>query len=308
MHKIYSNGIHAVKGLSLEVEQGEVFGLLGPNGAGKTTTMNMMIGLLKPTKGKITIFGKSIMNNGKEIKQKIGVAPQEFSFYSHLTVYENAKLFATLYDVKNCERRIDELFNLFELDEIRHQRSDQLSGGQKRRLNLTLALLHDPDLLILDEPAAGMDPQSRAVLWSSVKSLVRSENKTIVLATHLMEVADKLSDRIVIIDHGKDLVIDAPEELKRKFGHGETIQIHVKGDLASDEFSLIKAKVKEIWPDVKNSNHSLQIHTDDAIDDLSKLLELLKQHDLKQKIADISLRSETLEDVFIKLTGRKLRE
>ncbi len=308
VHKFYSNGVHAVKGLSLKVEEGEVLGLLGPNGAGKTTTMNLMIGLLKPSKGNIAIFGRSLESRTKKIQQRIGVAPQEFSFYSHLTVYENAKLFATLYNVRNAERIINDLFNLFELEEIRNQRSDQLSGGQKRRLNLTLALLHDPDLLILDEPAAGMDPQSRAVLWSSVKFLADSENKTIILATHLMEVADRLSDRIAIIDHGKLLVIDTPRKLKSKYGTGEIINIRLIPDLASEDVSLLKSRIEKILPRVEGSDHSFQIHTDNSIEDLSKLLGLLKQLDIRHQLLDISVRSETLEDVFIKLTGRTLRE
>ncbi len=308
VHKIYPNGIHAVRGLSLKVEEGEVLGLLGPNGAGKTTTMNLMIGLLKPTKGRITIFGKSFASNGKEIQQRIGVAPQEFSFYAHLTVFENAKLFATLYSVSTPERKIDELFSLFELEEIRGQRADQLSGGQKRRLNLTLALLHDPEMIILDEPAAGMDPQSRAVLWSSIKYLADSENKTIILATHLMEVADRLSDRIAIIDHGKLLIVDKPENLKQKFGHGETINIRVAPHLDADDILLLRSRIEEILPHVEGSDHSFRIYTDNSIEDLSRLLEMLNQADIRHKLIDVSIRSETLEDVFIKLTGRKLRE
>ncbi|MHA1867379.1 MAG: ABC transporter ATP-binding protein, partial [Candidatus Heimdallarchaeaceae archaeon] len=224
LHKTYDKEVKAVQGIDLEIKKGEVFGLLGPNGAGKTTLIKMLVGILKPDKGEI-LFNGIKLNGTTELKGMIGYAPQELVFYPFLTVLENMQLYASLYSIKNTRKRIDEILELFQLTELSKRQAEKMSGGQKRRLNIALSLLHSPQILFLDEPSSGMDPQSRNVLWESVEQLKEKEGVTILLSTHLMEVADKLSDRVAIIDHGKVLTVGTPDELKSKHASIETVEI-----------------------------------------------------------------------------------
>ncbi|MHA1874148.1 MAG: ABC transporter ATP-binding protein, partial [Candidatus Heimdallarchaeaceae archaeon] len=164
LHKTYDKEVKAVQGIDLEIKKGEVFGLLGPNGAGKTTLIKMLVGILKPDKGEI-LFNGIKLNGTTELKGMIGYAPQELVFYPFLTVLENMQLYASLYSIKNTRKRIDEILELFQLTELSKRQAEKMSGGQKRRLNIALSLLHSPQILFLDEPSSGMDPQSRNVLW-----------------------------------------------------------------------------------------------------------------------------------------------
>ena len=211
------NSFLVVDGLNLRIKRGEVFGFLGPNGAGKTTSIKMMVGLLKPTEGGVLIEGEEIESVEKG---KIGVCPQDLVIWGGLTCEENIALIGDMYEVPRnvLKERIKQLLHDLILSDKTKTLASQLSGGMKRRLNLAMALIHDPEIVVLDEPSAGLDPQSRLVLWEYIHSLSKEKGKTIILTTHLMEEADRLSDRIAIMDHGKLLVLDTPESLKKKIG------------------------------------------------------------------------------------------
>ncbi|MCG3223891.1 MAG: ABC transporter ATP-binding protein, partial [Candidatus Heimdallarchaeota archaeon] len=232
LEKIYDGKVHAVRGVNFELFDGEVLGFLGPNGAGKTTTISILLGIIQKTKGDFSIYGKGI-NDFKTIRELIGYTPQELVFYNFLTVQENAELFADCYQIQNKKARINELFDLFQLTELKKRRAEKLSGGQKRRLNLVLGMLHSPKILFLDEPSAGMDPQSRHILWENIERLSKKEGISIMLTTHLMEVADRLCDRILIIDYGKIIAQGTPDELKATYGAEELIELIMDESLDS---------------------------------------------------------------------------
>ncbi|MGZ7095841.1 MAG: ABC transporter ATP-binding protein, partial [Methanobacterium sp.] len=214
----------AVDDLNLKIKKGEVFGFLGPNGAGKTTSINMMVGLLHPSSGQILIDGKEVQ---KMDKGSIGICPQELVLWENLTCKESLKLIGDMYEVPKdiLNQRIDKLLkDLFLTDKVNTLVSN-LSGGMKRRLNLAMAVIHEPEIVLLDEPSEGLDPQSRRVLWSYIRSLRDKEHKTVILTTHLMDEADRLSDRVAIIDHGKLLNLDTPSNLKKEIGEGDIIEM-----------------------------------------------------------------------------------
>jgi ABC-2 type transport system ATP-binding protein len=206
--------ITAVDGLSLEVKKGELFGLLGPNGAGKTTVINTLSGLIKPTSGSVSVGGFDVQENPYKVKELIGVSPQETAVYPYLTGIENIELFGDLHAMHRdtLKVRLGELLGKMGLVEDAKRRAGKYSGGMKRRLNLALALIHNPQIAFLDEPTVAMDPQSRHAVWDFIKGL-KKEDKTIILTTHYMEEAEELCDRVGIIDHGKLIALGAPEEL-----------------------------------------------------------------------------------------------
>lgn len=208
----------AVNHISFQVKTGECFGFLGPNGAGKTTTMRMMYGFAPLTEGSLTLFGLSVQDNMRAIKRKIGIAPQELSLDPDLTVIQNLLIYGNYFDLSHQEsrERANKLLTFFHLEEKQGSRIDLLSGGMKRRLLIARALINHPEILILDEPTTGLDPQSRHMMWDRVRQL-RSEGVTTVLTTHYMEEAEQLCDRIVIIDFGKVIDEGDPKELVRKY-------------------------------------------------------------------------------------------
>ncbi|MBM3125318.1 MAG: ABC transporter ATP-binding protein, partial [Chloroflexi bacterium] len=208
----------AVADLSLEVNEGEVFGLLGPNGAGKSTTINMMCGLLRPDAGHVMIRGKPITDGDADIRARVGVCPQNTVLWGQLTCLEQMMFIGEMYGMsrKVVRQRSEQILNDLDLTEKRDQRARTLSGGMQRRLNLAMALVHDPDILVLDEPEAGLDPQSRVLVREYIKSLAR--RKTIILTTHNMDEAERMADRVAIIDRGRLLILDTPEALKRTVG------------------------------------------------------------------------------------------
>jgi ABC-2 type transport system ATP-binding protein len=210
----------AVDNLSLEVNEGEVFGLLGPNGAGKTTSINMICGLLKPDAGQVTIRGKVITNGDATTRARVGVCPQNIVLWGQLTCLEQMQFIGQMYGMrgKAARARGEKLLEELDLIEKKDKLARTLSGGMQRRLNLAMALVHDPEILVLDEPEAGLDPQSRVMVRDYVKSLARQ--KTIILTTHNMDEAERMADRVAIIDHGKLLTVDTPEALKNTVGAG----------------------------------------------------------------------------------------
>ena len=210
--------VTAVDGLSLTVEKAELFGLLGPNGAGKTTTINVLSGLLKPTSGSVTVGGYDVEKDPSEVKALIGVCPQDTAVFSYLTGRENVELFGNLHAMSKEElkKKTDELLGKMSLVSDAKRRVGKYSGGMRRRINLIMALVHDPEIAFLDEPTVGMDPQSRRAVWDFIKEL-KKRNKTVILTTHYMEEAEELCDRVGIIDYGKLIALGAPEQLKAKF-------------------------------------------------------------------------------------------
>jgi ABC-2 type transport system ATP-binding protein len=209
--------VKALDDLNLQVKKGELFGLLGPNGAGKTTTISILCGLLKPTSGAATVCGYDIQKDSTKIKEQIGVCIQETAIYTFLTGKENVALFGNLHamDKDTLKKRSSMLLEKMGLAEDAKRKAEKYSGGMKRRLSLTLALIHDPQVAFLDEPTVAMDPQSRHAVWDFVKEL-KAQNKTIILTTHYMEEAEELCDRVGIIDHGKLIALGTPKELISK--------------------------------------------------------------------------------------------
>lgn len=298
------NGFKAVDGLSLKVSRGEVFGFLGPNGAGKTTSINMMVGLQKPTSGQVIINGQDM---NKIDRTSIGMCPQELVLWDNLTCWESLKLMGDMYEVPKdvLKQRIDELLEDLFLTDKADTVVNNLSGGMKRRLNLALAVIHQPEIVVLDEPSEGLDPQSRRVLWKYIRSLRDDEGKTVILTTHLMDEADRLSDRVAIIDHGKLMRLDTPENLKKEIGEGDVLELTLQDkNRNADVVKILEGD--EYFHNVVEVEGKINLRGLNVLSKLPHIIELLEEIDVQ--IADLSVRQNTLEDVFIELTGTSLRE
>jgi ABC-2 type transport system ATP-binding protein len=306
LSKRYPNAVLAVDGLSLRVRKGEVFGFLGPNGAGKTTSIKMMVGLLKPTSGQVLIEGEGIETASKRIKKRIGVCPQDIVVWTRLTCMENLLVMADMYEVPRniAVKRAEKLLDDLELTEKKDALAITLSGGMKRRLNVAMALTHDPEIVVLDEPTAGLDPQSRLVVTEYIRELRRT-GKTVILTTHIMEIADQLSDRVAIIDHGKLLVLDTPENLKDRIGKGDIIEIALY-DATKNKMAKEAIEGMEGIQEVNEVRGRIIVRALDAANKLPEIFTSLRSMDAE--VLDVSLRRNSLEDVFITLTGRGLRE
>jgi ABC-2 type transport system ATP-binding protein len=291
------NDTVAVDSLSIEIVKGEIFGLLGPNGAGKTTSIKMITGLLKPDSGKVLIDGEF---TSKDYKHLVGLCPQELVLWNNLTCIEQLVFIAEMYNVERSKarKRAGELLEKLGLSDRRNKLVRTLSGGMQRRMNLLMALMHDPDILILDEPEAGLDPQSRVMVRDFIHSLART--KTVIFTTHNMDEADRLCDRILIIDHGKMLVTDSPENLKRNIGKGDKLEIHVSGN------TIQKGDIENLADEVEIADSVVRFKSKAIVDRIPTILESLKKKGII--ITAMHLSENTLEDVFISLTGRKLRE
>ena len=294
----------AVKDLNLKIRRGEVFGFLGPNGAGKTTSIRMMVGLLKPTSGEILINEEKI----EDVERgKIGICPQELVLWENLTCRESLKLMGDMYEVPKdpLKQRINKLLKDLFLEEKADTTVSNLSGGMKRRLNLAMAVIHEPEVVVLDEPSEGLDPQSRRVLWNYIKSLRDDEGKTVILTTHLMDEADSLSDRIAIIDHGELLRLDTPENLKKEIGEGDVVEMVLSDPEKNRKLVDELEKLDEIIA-VLEVDGQVNIRAMNAVAKLPRIMERVEG--IGVRIADLSVRQNTLEDVFIELTGTGLRE
>lgn len=306
--------VEAVKRISLTVKKGEIFGFLGPNGAGKTTSLRMIVGLLLPDEGTVTIFGMDPKDgkNSKTLKKLLGIIPQEISLYEELTVEENLWFMANAYRIQKeaAAKRINNLITKMGLDSKRKSLVKNLSGGLKRRVNVIMGLVHDPVLVLCDEPTPGLDPQSRIVVWEFIQNLPK-EGKTVILTTHFMEEADRLSDRVAIIDHGEILVLNTPKKLKASIGEGDLLEF----DLADDSeehlqkmadllkgFTTSKGLTVE---DVYISEGRMVMRALNVIPNLAQILNRIEEHGAV--VDNMAIRNTTLEDVFINLTGRALR-
>jgi ABC-2 type transport system ATP-binding protein len=289
--------VHAVRGVSFSVEEGEVFGLLGPNGAGKTSTIEVLEGLRVPDGGRISVCGLDPQKSPNELKSVIGATLQATSLPDKLRVEEALRMFAGFYKRR---RSPDELLKRFGLEEKRNSFYNQLSGGQKQRLALAMALINDPRVLFLDEPTAGLDPQVRREIYAVIEEL-KAEKKTIVLTTHYIEEAERLCDRVAIIDHGKVIAEGSPRELKQRSANTTRIEVRLSKPAANGTLKNLDGVV-----DVREVDGAYVLHcqrTAPAIVGLVKHLEAENN-----ELVSLEIATPSLEDVFIELTGRRLRD
>jgi ABC-2 type transport system ATP-binding protein len=302
--KKYFGDIHAVDGIDLAVPKGSLFGFLGPNGAGKTTTISMLSTILPPTSGKATILGYDLDKESNKIKECIGVCPQEIVLYERLTARENINLIAQMHGLKKADykERTDDLLGKMNLLDRVNSLVKTFSGGMKRRVNVLMAVIHEPELIFFDEPTAGLDPQSRRVVWDFIKDFQKKKS-TIILTTHNMEEADDLSDELIIIDNGKIITHGTPSNLKGRLGEGDIVEFKVDDGINREQ---IIPKIKELnfvkWVKPIGKRRIL-LNGLDALRHISKIMDVVKI-----RMLDISIRENTLEDVFIDLTGRRLRD
>lgn len=293
----------AVDGVNIKVEQNEIFGLLGPNGAGKSTIISMLCTILKPTSGTATINGYDIIRQPSLVRKSIGIVFQDPSVDDRLTGKENLEMHADLYGVSTSEKKsqIDKVLELVELSDRSNDFVRNYSSGMRRRLEIARSLVHTPKVLFLDEPTIGLDPQSRDHIWSYIRELLKTEVITIILTTHYMEEADKLCDRVAIIDHGSIVALDAPESLKEKLG-GETITVKTQ----NNPLYLEKIKEAGITKRVIIAGDEVKMTVDNAHTILSHVVDIASKNGII--IESISLQEPQLDDVFLHYTGRALRE
>jgi ABC-2 type transport system ATP-binding protein len=296
LHKSYGQ-LHAVDGVSFEVERGEVFGLLGPNGAGKTTTVEVLEGLRAPDSGEVTVLGVDAVHRPGEIKARIGVSLQTAALYPKLTVVEVLDLFRSFYP---SGRPTDELVALMDLGEKRTTRTQDLSGGQRQRLSVALALVNDPELVFLDEPTTGMDPAARRMLWDVVLGL-KASGRSILLTTHYMEEAEILCDRLAIMDHGRILESGTVDELVSRRFHERAVRFDTVDGLDDTRLAGFPGVAS-----VKHEGDAVLLFTRDVPATIGAVLAATDA--LGVEPTNLAVRRATLEDVFLDLTGRALRD
>lgn len=296
----------AVKGVSFDIKEGEIFSLLGPNGAGKTTTISMLSTLYTPTSGDASIGGHSISKDPMAVKRVIGVVPQEIALYEDLTAKENLVFWGQMYGLggKSLNNRVDEVLEQIGLTEKAKNRVKTYSGGMKRRVNIGVGLLHKPRLLFMDEPTVGIDPQSRRAILDTVKDL-NKQGMTVLYTTHYMEEAQELSDRVGIMDHGELIALGTQDELTKQVGETETLILHIGEN--EDPEALAKAvSAVEGVQKADVTDHEVSVITTDAKDILAAVVSKANERGIKIRSMDI--REPNLEAVFLHLTGRALRD
>ncbi len=302
LHKKYKVN-EVVKGVNLELHPGESVGLVGPNGAGKSTTISILSSLISPTKGTVQWNGVSIEKNLSIFRRQLGLVPQEIALYPELSAKENLMFFGRVYGLKGeaLSERIEYILKKIGLMERQNDLVKTYSGGMKRRLNIGIALLHKPSILIMDEPTVGIDPQSRAHILETVKQLV-DEGMTLLYTSHYMEEVELLCDRIYIINQGEVVASGTKEELKNLISENQTIEL--KGNFTE---SFI-AKLKEVFLEatLRHEEKVIYLSMDKNITPLKTIFDLASQDDIQ--IISVSVQTPTLEDVFLHLTGRELRD
>ncbi|MFH1587556.1 MAG: ATP-binding cassette domain-containing protein [Candidatus Diapherotrites archaeon] len=301
--KSYAKGIKAVDSVSLSIKEGTIFGLLGPNGAGKTTLISMLVTMRKPTEGNARVNGFDVVKQPGNVRESIGIVFQDPSLDDELTAYENLEMHAALYGVDKSYRkeRIDEVIKLVALEKHRNQLVKNFSGGMKRRLEIARGLVHHPKILFLDEPTLGLDPQTRISIWEYIKKLNKKEKITIILTTHYMDEADGVCSRIGIIDSGKIIAEDTPENLKNALG-GDVISIKCgAAKSCTDELSKL-SWVKSAMP----HDGLIDIRVEKGEEKIPKILLLMEKKGIA--VESVSLRKPSLDDVFLHHTGKTIRE
>jgi ABC-2 type transport system ATP-binding protein len=294
----------AVKGLSFAIRQGEIFGFLGPNGAGKTTTISMLSCLMEPSAGTASVAGYDVVKASSEVKRRIGLVPQELALYDTLSACDNLDYFGRIYGLhgRDLRRRVDEVLEMVGLSERARAAVKTYSGGMKRRLNIAAGLLHHPEVLFLDEPTVGVDPQSRNAIFEHVEQM-RDAGMTILYTTHYMEEAERLCNRVAIIDEGRIVALDTPRKLIADLGEG-IIHLGVANGMTDGILGRIRA-----LPEVKNVarfDGKVRVEAARAQATLIRLLELFNSTDTD--VTALEVLEPNLETVFLHLTGKRLRE
>ena len=301
--KVFSKHLTAVDHVDFSVKQGEIFGFLGPNGAGKTTTINMLITILKPTEGKAYVVGFDIAKQNNDVRNVIGVVPQEYTADEDLTGLENVLLCADMYGIPRriAKERTEELLKLVELTDFKDKKVQIFSGGMRRRLELACGLINRPKVLFLDEPTLGLDVQTRAATWNYIRKLKKEYGMTLFMTTHYLEEADALCDRVAIIDRGKIVVVGSPEELKHGLG-GDVITLGIKED--ADVSELIR-EVEHV-KDVKREDGSYRIKAEYGEITTPSIIEALRKKGYT--VTRLSLTEPTLNEVYLEYTGKSMRD
>jgi ABC-2 type transport system ATP-binding protein len=296
----------AVKGITFDIKEGEIFSLLGPNGAGKTTTISMLSTLYTPTAGDASIGGHSISKEPMAVKQVIGVVPQELALYEDLTARENLIFWGQMYGLsgKSLNSRVDEVLEQIGLVDKAKNQVKTYSGGMKRRVNIGVGLLHKPRLLFMDEPTVGIDPQSRRAILDTVKDL-NKQGMTVLYTTHYMEEAEELSNRVGIIDHGELIALGTQDELTKQVGQTDTLILHI-GENEDTEALAESLKSLDGVLEAIAVDHEVSIVTPQAEDVLATVVGAANERGIK--IHSIDIREPNLEAVFLHLTGRALRD
>ncbi len=296
------NDLVAVDHLSFAITKGEIFGLLGPNGAGKTTILSMLSTMLKPTSGSATVNGIDIEKDEDGVRKSIGIVFQDQSLDEELTAWENMDFHGRMYRIppETRNNRITELLKLVSLEDRKNDIVKTFSGGMRRRLEIARGLLHHPVVLFLDEPTLGLDPQTRNHLWQYIATLSREKGITIILTTHYMEEADRLCDRVAIIDHGKIIALDTPKNLKNSIG-GDVVTV------TTPHPEAVIATLNEPWiTHIEPHDGEVMIHLENAEGHISTMVTMLNAKRIE--IDNLSIRKPTLEDVFLYFTGKTIRE
>ncbi|MBM4172323.1 MAG: ABC transporter ATP-binding protein [Ignavibacteria bacterium] len=293
--------VTALQNINLSIEKGEFFGLLGPNGAGKTTLMNLIVGYLTPDSGSISFQGELVASDNLNVRKKIGFVPQDISLFQEITAYQNLKIFGKLYELdnKDLSKKIDEVLELVRLNERKHDIVKEFSGGMKRRLNLAASLLHDPPILLCDEPTVGVDPQSRNAIFDMLYNL-NQNGKTIVYTTHYMEEAERLCSRLAIIDNGNIIAKGTLVDLINLMEQKETIRIQKTAATQSKIESL------NLIGTVNEYDFYYELIPNDSFNQHSKIFKMLEENGIPNQF--IQIGRANLEDVFLNLTGRSLRD
>ena len=295
LHKQYGD-VRAVDGASFAIASGEVFGLLGPNGAGKTTTVECILGLRQPDAGQITVLGMEHGAQSRQIKARIGAQLQTTGLYPRLTARELVRLFGQLFP---RALPAGEVLELVGLEEKARARSADLSGGQRQRLAVALALVNDPDLVFLDEPTTGLDPQARRKLWDVIRDL-KGTGKTVLLTTHYMEEAEQLCDRVAVMDHGQVIALDTPSALIHQHFRETAIEFVALGEPPRERLAALPGVTQSLF-----ENGRPTLYSTDVPRTMAGLFDLVTAGALGFK--DVTVRQATLEDVFLKLAGRRIR-
>ena len=303
LHKSYGL-LTAVAGVSCTVQPGECLGLLGPNGAGKTTTLSMISGLITPDGGNILIEGRPIAGDTDPVKARLGLVPQDLALFEDLTALDNLRLFGSLYRLppQQLHNAIDDAIDLVGLADRARDRVKTFSGGMKRRLNLAAALLHDPQLLLLDEPTVGVDPQSRNAIFDNIAAL-RARGKTILYTTHYMEEVERLCDRVIIMDHGKIVADDSLSNLRKHTGSTALLKIELAGTSPGPWLAELRRLPGVRSARLESPNLAVELNDLGGAPEILRLL-----HDRGETVVHLASDRPNLESIFLSLTGRQLRD